>query len=213
MNRKRTMELAGSLIIAIILIGSYALAGAGGNATTTTTVGQTQQGYAAWYAYNITNASILGYGSDMVINVTCSNSSLEGRAVNFTSQQLSGINQSAGLGENQFGNQIYLTFTNTTAADVYSFAESRLAGTAYAGCPVFNAFAMVGAFRSLRFHASPIYGSGGGGEITIAMPSQYQTFTLPVRMNSSMRSKLLVKVYTLLNGNFSIYGNVSASVV
>jgi hypothetical protein len=212
MNRKKAVEIIGSFLILLLLVGSYALSGIGNNKNQATSIITTiNNGQAVLFATNYTIQNITDYENSMVININCSNSSFNANTLNFVTQTLADMNASYGINENSYGNEIEITYSNATTMQIYNYIDSKINKTVYAECTVFDANAKVSIPNKIRFKITPIYSAYGNSSMIVSIPSQYSSFSIPVTLKNNMSQEVRLKVSALLTSNYTIYGNISVN--
>jgi hypothetical protein len=212
MNRKKAVEIIGSFLILLLLVGSYALSGIGNNNNQATSIITTiNNGQAVLFATNYTIQNITDYENSMVININCSNSSFNANTLNFVTQTLADMNASYGINENSYGNEIEITYSNATTMQIYNYIDSKINKTVYAECTVFDANAKVSIPNKIRFKITPIYSAYGNSSMIVSIPSQYSSFSIPVTLKNNMSQEVRLKVSALLTSNYTIYGNISVN--
>ena len=194
MERKKLIELIGSIFVALIFLSSYAAFGnISANASNATTTAQTQTVYAA----AVTNATIASYGGTMNINISCSNVTPVSDALNTALTSLE-KNGSVSNFYSQQASQVLVQAGNTGAYQLFQELEKD-AGTG-ASCTQFSGSANANLPSKINFHVPAEKSS-----IIIVIPQSMQTHSLPVAFKENMNStmQVSVSVFLELNGTIS----------
>ncbi len=208
MERKKLIELIGSVFVALIFLSSYAAFGnisqSGSNATTTASTPQT------FYGSAIGNATITSYSNAMSINITCKNVSSVSGPLN---SALTNLEKNGSVS----------TFSSFQASQIAVDAGSlstyplflQLAGDAGQGesCTAFTTSANINLPSRMSFHIPPQPGITNGQNITITIPSSLQTGSIAITLERNMSTKLRVQVDAAIAVNGSIYGGLRVAQV
>jgi hypothetical protein len=211
LERKKLIELIGSVFVALIFLSSYAAFGntAQGQSNATTTA-QVQ----TFYAVAEANATIQSYGSVMNISISCASSASASNAVNATnvSDELNGALaqlERNGSVANFYSAQANQILVQAGSANAYSLflRLSRGIGSGTA-CTRFSGTANLSLPGTIGFTVLP-----QKSKIIVELPQSLQSYSLPVTFAENMSGTLRVLVYAYLEPNGTIYGQPRVLVV
>lgn len=194
MERKKLIELVGSIFVALIFLSSYAAFGnISANASNATTTSQAQTVYAAAVA----NATIASYGGTININISCSNVTAVSGVLNAALASLE-KNGSVSNFYSQQASQVLVQAGNASAYRL--FLELSKDAGAGASCTQFLGSANVNLPSRVNFHVPAEKSS-----IIISIPQSMLTHSLPVAFKENMSSTMEVSVsaFLYLNGTIS----------
>jgi hypothetical protein len=200
LEKKKLIEIIGSIFVALIFLSSYAaFGGISGppNSNVTTTVAQQQAIYAS--ARGIVN--ITSFTDVLNVNINCTNitsvstiidgalAAMEknGTVSNFYSQQAAQILVEAGT---------------LNSSNIFKTLSTDIDGST--SCTSFESSANIRLPGSMNFF---VPGQKGNG-YTVPIPSGLRTYTLPLTLTNNMSNRLNVTVSGLLTENGSIYGSL-----
>ncbi len=198
MERKKLIELVGSIFVALIFLSSYAAFGnvSPSNSNGTTTLRPSQTVYATANG----NAIITSYGGVMNINVLCSNVTSVSNSLNSELQVLE-RNGSVSNFYSQQAAQILVQAGNTSTYPLFLLLYKDT-GT-YASCTNFTSTANVKLPNRMTF-----YIPSQSTSAIISIPSDMQAYSLPVELHRNMSDTINVTASALLTLNGSIYGSM-----
>lgn len=215
MDKKKMMEIVGSLFIALILVISYAASGAGNNNPPSAPHASNQSATkipAAWYAEGIVNASISSYSASLTISSIC-NSSLSANALNSTTAAISSMGNSSTIIENQIGNNIFLQSFSASSIQIYNYLNRNLNASSF-NCLVFKGSAKVLLPATIKLYAKSIYGLSPARTADVFLPNSSRIYSLPIIFKNFTNSTVIkVKVVSLLSANLTPIGSLNASIV
>lgn len=198
LEKKKIVELIGSIFVAVIFLSSYAAFGglSGGTNSTTTTISQQ-----TFYAVAHGNANITSYGPVLNVNISCSN-------ITNVSDKLNGAltalerNGSVSNFYAQQASQVLVQNGSMSTYRVFQLlAESIGSGT---NCTEFDSpSANIRLQQRMNFNVPQQRSS-----IIILVPDNLQKYTLPVKLVQNMSSSINVTVSTLLTLDGTIYGSM-----
>lgn len=198
MEKKKWIELIGSVFVALIFLSSYAAFGNGKTASgNTTTIAQTPTTVRA-EANGV--ARILSYGQVLNITIHCQNASNVSRQINdfLSTQNTSTVAFPPYSGQN--ASQIIATAGQAGSYYLYN-ALSKDIG-AYSGCTDFSSSADILLPSRMTFVVE-------GSSMLIQIPGEFRNSSQPVLFTSSMSNTMNVFVDAILTLNGSIYqGNI-----
>jgi hypothetical protein len=197
-EKKKLIELIGSIFVAMIFISSYAAFGVGRITVNTTTTVQQQQ---TFYAIAQTTANIISYGSTMNINISCQNVMNLSRQVNDLLADLESNNSVSYFYSQQAGQIIVQSGKVDTYAN-YNSISSYMGVNA--NCTEFTSSATVMIPNKMNFYA-PLQKSS----MIILISNNRRDYSVPIKFVNNMSNTLNVSVSALLTLNGSIYGNLS----
>ena len=211
MERKKLIELIGSVFVALIFLSSYAAFGntaqSQSNATATVPV-QT------FYAVAEANATIQSYGSVMNISISCANASRAANAANITNiaDELKGALvqlESNGSVANFYSSQENQILVQAGSANAYSLflRLSKGIGSGVA-CTRFSGTANITLPSAIGFTVLP-----QKIKVIVELPQSLQSYSLPVTFAENMSGTLRVLVDAYLEPNSTIYGQPRVLVV
>lgn len=201
MERKKLIELIGSIFVALIFFSSYAAFGnfgaGGSNATTTITPSQT------YYAVASGNASITAYSSVMNINITCANITSVSNVLNGRLTEL----QRNGSISNFYSQQaayILVQAGNTSTYPLYQELSGIIGNSS--ACTHFTSTASVNLPGTMEFFVPTL-----GNRVQVSIPQSLRTYSLPIEFSNNMSGTVGVAVSTLLSPNATVYGTIKVS--
>lgn len=202
MERKKLIELIGSVFVAAIFLSSYAAFGSvapGGTASGATSVPPSQ----TFYATASGNATITSYSGVMNVNIACENISSVSSRLNAALQLLE-RNGSVNNFYSQRATQILVQAGNLSTYPLYLLLYNDT-GT-YSACINFTTTANIRLPDHMTF-----YIPSEGSKAIIAIPAGMQMYSVPLTLSRNMSSTMNVTASTILALNGSIYSTVRVS--
>jgi hypothetical protein len=197
-EKKKLIELIGSIFVAVIFITSYAAFGGGRVEVTVTTTAQSQQ---TFYAIAQGTANIISYGSTMNINVLCQNVTHVSKQINDLLANLESNNSVSYFYSQQAGQIMVQSGKEGTYAN-YNSISSYI--SANATCTDFTSSATVMIPKTMNFYA-PLEKIS----TMVFIPSNMRNYSTPIKFVKNMSNTVNISVSALLTLNGSIYGNLS----
>ncbi len=198
LERKKLIELIGSVFVALIFLTSYAAFGGGapGNSTGTTTLTPSQ----TFYAVANGNATITSYSSVMNIDILCANVSNVSSRISTALQALEKNGSVSNFYSQQAAQMLVQAGNLTTHALFLLLYNDSGSGAA---CTQFTSTANVKLPRNLTF-----YLPSQGNSAIISIPSSMQAYSVPITLSLNMSSVMKITASTLLTANGTIYGGI-----
>ena len=195
MERKKLIEIIGSIFVAAIFLSSYAAFGnisQSGNNATTTALSQT------YYAVANTNAMVQSYASTFNINITCSNASAVSGTLN---SELAGLEKNGSVANfySQQAAQILVQSGSMSSNALYARLSNDIGSGA--SCTQFSGTANIDLPGRMNFYVTSQRSS-----VIITIPDSLRAYSLPIPLAGGMGGTLSVSVSALLEQNGTIYG-------
>jgi hypothetical protein len=207
MEKKRMLQIIGSLVIAVILVVSYAAAGAGQNnqPPSSSPVQAQSSAVPVWHATGYANATIARYAGSLKITSAC-NQSVSNQTLDAAFSQLSGLAKNNSVLLNQFGGVVFVQLISVTPMQIYASLASGLNSSALSCIRMYGStYVMLPG--TINFNADDIYSPSVTKRVSIAIQNSSRERLLQITISNSSRSLLGVEVTALLDQNFSVIGN------
>lgn len=196
MEKKKWIELLGSVFVAVIFLSSYAaFSNKSVSTNTTTTITQSP----TFLAEAKGTARVLSYAPLMTIMVQCKDASNVTKQINdfLNTQNKSVVALTPYPGENS--SQTVVTSGELGTYYLYNSVSENLG--ANANCTEFSTAAEILLPSSMSFVALQESGSA-----VIQLPGEFRNYSMPVLMASDMANTMNVLVYAILTENGAIHG-------
>lgn len=198
MEKKKLIELVGSIFVAVIFLTSYAAFGSNSNGSNTATTTAPQQQTIFAKAYGTVN--ITSYGSELNVNISCSNVTNVSARLN---SELADMEKNGSVSNfyAQQASQILVQAGNLSSYKIFQILSQKINESK--ACTGFGASANIQLPSSMSFHIS---GQKSGYIITI--PSDQRSYALQIMLTQNAIRRINVSVSGLLSVNGSVSGSL-----